>query len=251
METAVDGWARRSDGRGAVMQLFLVRHGETRSNVIGALDTAVPGAPLDELGLRQAAAMPAALAAIPGGDDIRAIAVSTLLRTQQTAAPLAAALGLEASVRDGLEEIQAGDLELSSDPHDQQLYTTTAWAWADGDLDVRMPGGETGHEFFTRYDTAIDALTRGAHGTVLVVAHGAAIRTWVAVRCDNTDGSGFAGSHRLPNTALVRLSRTRRGTWHLEDWGGAPLGGSALGDEAAIDPTGAQLGLPAGPPDGR
>ncbi|HEY4225739.1 MAG TPA: histidine phosphatase family protein [Pseudolysinimonas sp.] len=225
------------------MELFLVRHGETQSNVIGALDTAAPGAPLDELGTRQAAAVPAALAAIPGGtrDELHAIAVSTLLRTQQTAAPLAVARGLEPSIHDGLKEIQAGELEMRSDRHDQQLYNTTAWAWASGDLDLRMPGGENGHEFFDRYDAVIDALTRDAHGSVLVVSHGAAIRTWVAARCANTDGGGFAGTHQLPNTALVRVHRTRRGAWHLEDWGDAPLGGSALGDETAIDPTGTQL----------
>jgi broad specificity phosphatase PhoE len=67
------------------MHLLLLRHGQTGSNVIGALDTAVPGAPLTELGERQAAAVPGAL------QPIDSITVSTLLRTQQTAAPLAAA----------------------------------------------------------------------------------------------------------------------------------------------------------------
>ena len=46
------------------MRLLLLRHGQTESNVIGALDTAVPGAPLNELGLRQAAAVPGAFSAL-------------------------------------------------------------------------------------------------------------------------------------------------------------------------------------------
>ena len=35
-------------------RLHLVRHGQTPSNVAGALDTALPGAPLTELGREQA-----------------------------------------------------------------------------------------------------------------------------------------------------------------------------------------------------
>lgn len=226
------------------MKLFLVRHGETHSNVIGALDTAVPGAPLDELGLRQAAAIPAAVVA--RGFEIETISVSTLTRTQQTAAPLAAALDLTPTIRDGLKEIQAGANELKNDPHSQHVYNTTAWAWAGGDLQLRMPSddqheGESGLEFFRRFDAAIDEVVGGSsavRGTALAVSHGAAIRTWVAARCDNTDGAAFAGTHQLANTALVQLHRTRRGTWHLDDWGSAPLGGTLLADETAIDPTG-------------
>ena len=220
------------------MRLLLLRHGETHSNVIGALDTAVPGAPLDELGVRQAAAIPAAVAELLGTDLIESLSVSTLLRTQQTAAPLAAARSLTPTVLDGLKEIQAGALELKNDTHSQRVYNTTAWAWAGGDLDLRMPGGESGHDFFGRYDAAIVSLTDGVRGTALVVSHGAAIRTWVAARCDNTDGALFAGTHQLANTALVALHRTRSGNWHLDDWGSAPIGGAQLVDHAALDPTG-------------
>jgi broad specificity phosphatase PhoE len=209
------------------MRLLLMRHGQTESNVLGALDTAVPGAPLDELGMRQAAAVPTALEAVTS------IAVSTLVRTQQTGAPLALARGLDQRIHDDLKEIQAGDLELLSDHHSQGVYNATAFAWANGDLDLRMPGGETGHEFFRRFDRAIASLDGE---TPLAVSHGAAIRTWVAARCDNTSGA-FAGDHQLDNTAVVVLEPARRG-WHLVDWGDAPVGGSHLTDPRAIDPTG-------------
>lgn len=209
------------------MRLLLLRHGQTESNVIGALDTAIPGAPLTELGERQATAVPAGLPAIDS------ITVSTLLRTQQTAAPLAASRGLVPAIVDGVKEIQAGALEMKSDHHSQGEYNATAYAWALGDLDLRMPGGETGHEFFDRFDAAITALSGE---TALVVSHGAAIRTWVAARCDNTSGA-FAGDHKLANTALVTLRSTRHG-WHLDDWGDAPIGGASLLDARAVDPMG-------------
>nr|WP_284288846.1 histidine phosphatase family protein [Angustibacter aerolatus] len=89
------------------MRLILVRHGQTPSNVQRLLDTAVPGADLTDLGRQQAERVPTGLADEP----VEAVYASTLVRTQQTAGPLAAALGLDVQVRDGLREITAGDLE--------------------------------------------------------------------------------------------------------------------------------------------
>ncbi len=216
------------------MRLLLIRHGETHSNVVGALDTAVPGAPLDDRGQRQAAAIPAALAR----EAIDSIVVSTLIRTQQTAAAVAEERSLEPMILDGVKEIQAGSLEMLSDRHSQNVYNTTAWAWAGGDLELRMPGGETGHEFFDRFDAAIGEATATRRGTVVVVSHGAAIRTWVAARCDNTDGGDFASTHQLANTALVELNSLGHRDWHLDSWGHQPLGGAELINAAVVDPIG-------------
>ncbi|RAV32598.1 histidine phosphatase family protein [Corynebacterium heidelbergense] len=79
-----------ADGR-----LFLVRHGQTTSNTIHALDTALPGADLTELGREQAAACGRGLAELLGqGAGVeerpRLLVVSSLAaRAQQTAALLA------------------------------------------------------------------------------------------------------------------------------------------------------------------
>jgi broad specificity phosphatase PhoE len=215
------------------MKLLLLRHGQTHSNVIGALDTAVPGAPLTELGERQAAAVPHAFASTAIG----AIYVSTLTRTQQTAAPLAEALGMTPTILDGLREIAAGSLEMLDDPKSQGEYNATAFAWARGDRELRMPGGEDGVEFFTRFDAAIAGIRAGGGGTVVAVSHGAAIRTWVAARCANTDGE-FAGTHTLDNTGLARLESRDHDQWELLDWQAAPVGGIQLADSRAVDPTG-------------
>jgi probable phosphoglycerate mutase len=218
------------------MRLLLLRHGQTHSNVIGALDTAVPGAPLNELGLRQAAAVPGALV----GQEIDAISASTIVRTQQTAEPLAADRGITVAIRDGLREISAGSLEMLSDHESQGVYTATAFAWAKGDLELRMPGGESGHEFFQRYDAAIRDVLDSRAKVVVAVSHGAAIRTWVAARCDNTDG-GFAGTHQLDNTGVAVLEGDRVHDWHLVEWQSTPLGGTGLADARAVDPTGEVL----------
>jgi broad specificity phosphatase PhoE len=219
------------------MRLLLLRHGQTASNVLGALDTAVPGAPLTPLGQVQAAAVPAGLA----NEEIDRIYVSTLTRTQQTAHPIAVARGIDVEMLDGLKEVQAGSLEMQSGRRVIGEYVATIFAWARGDLTIRMPGGESGHQFFDRFDASIAAAVE-AGGTALVVSHGAAIRTWVAARCLSLDGS-FASSHQLDNTGLVTLESGHRGladgrAWRLVSWHSSPIGGAGLSDHNALDPTG-------------
>lgn len=215
------------------MRLLLLRHGETESNVIGALDTAIPGAPLNALGLRQAAAVPGAFSDL----EISSLYASTILRAQQTAQPLAAARDLDLQVLDGLREISAGDLEMKNDKHSQGEYNATAFAWAKGDLEVRMPGGENGLEFFERFDAAISRILEDVPERAVAVSHGAAIRTWVAARCTNTGGP-FAGTHTLENTGMAVLEGDRIRDWRMIEWHAAPVGGAQLADRASVDPTG-------------
>ena len=153
------------------MRLLLVRHGQTTSNVGQLLDTAFPGADLDELGRRQAAVLVHRLAEA----RIDAIAVSNLVRTAQTAAPVAAHRSLTPVVFPGLREISAGEDEMSPL---WQRYVATLVGWAD-DPTLRLPGGESGLEFLARYDEAIDEIAALGHDHVMVVSQGAAIRVAV------------------------------------------------------------------------
>jgi probable phosphoglycerate mutase len=210
------------------MRLILVRHGETPTNVEHLLDTAVPGPGLTELGERQAAALPGALA----GEDIEALYASTLVRTQLTAAPLAAARGLEVRVRDGVREIAAGDLEmLPGESEHGRLYVRTVFAWAAGDTERRMPGGENGTEFLARYDAVVAEAAGSGAATVAVVSHGAAIRVWSAARADNVDVS-FAAAHRLANTGVVILEGSPADGWKALSWAGATVSPAGEGGPA-------------------
>ncbi|MFE3600958.1 histidine phosphatase family protein [Streptomyces sp. NPDC059142] len=182
------------------MRLLLIRHGQTPSNVAGLLDTAEPGPGLTATGERQAAALPGALA----DEDIGALYVSNLVRTRLTAAPLAAARGLEARVRDGIRELSAGDLEMRGDEESIRRYLTTAFAWSAGDMELRMPGGESGTEALARFDAVVAEATATGLGTVALVSHGAAIRMWTAARAENVDVD-FAAAHALDNTGVVVL----------------------------------------------
>ena len=218
------------------MRLLLVRHGETPSNVDRLLDTAVPGPGLTVLGERQAAALPEALA----DEDIDALYASTMVRTRLTAAPLAAAHGLDVLVRDGIREIFAGDLELLPGESEQgERYMRTVFAWAAGDVRLRMPGGESGAEFLERYDAVVAEAAASGARTVALVSHGAAIRTWTAARALNVDVP-FAAAHPLANTGVIVLDGSPADGFKALTWAGATVAPAGEGGPAGepFDPAG-------------
>lgn len=205
------------------MKLLLIRHGQTEGNVRGALDTALPGPPLTELGRAQADALAARLADEP----IVAVYASEATRAQQTAAPLAAALGLEVQVIEGVKEVDAGDLEGATDPRSVRTYLQTARRWTQGELSVAIPGGESGEQVRARMVGAADEL-RAKHeqtapdGVVALFSHGGAIRLGAEFLADNVPAD-LATAALIPNTGVVELEARPDGSWHCRTWVDTPL----------------------------
>jgi broad specificity phosphatase PhoE len=83
--------------------IHLLRHGEVR-NPEGILYGRLPGFCLSDVGVRQAEQVAAHL----GDHDVVHVVASSLLRAQQTAAPIAARHGLDLVTDDGL--IEAGNV---------------------------------------------------------------------------------------------------------------------------------------------
>lgn len=142
----------------------------------------------------------------------------------------------------GIHEIEAGALEKLTDHESHKCYLGTIFSWADGDLDRRMPAGPTGRDFVDRYDAAIAMVAERANGigdsgAVAVVSHGAAIRVWAGLRAGNIE-PGFAAKHVLNNTGIVALEGAPDDGWELIHWDDSPVGGLALADPGAGDPTG-------------
>lgn len=189
-------------------RLVLARHGRTRSNVTGALDSRPPGAPLDELGRAQAAALGRRLAVEP----VSAVHASTAVRAQQTAEPVARAHGLDVQIVDGVQEVFCGDLEGRSDTASRRQFDDVYRAWWLGDLDARLPGGESGNDLRARYLPVVERLTTGTTGTVVLVSHGAAVRLAAAALLGDTAESSY-----IRNTGLVVFARAGDG-WVLEHW---------------------------------
>jgi len=205
------------------VRLLLIRHGQTEGNVRGALDTALPGPPLTDLGRSQADRLAVRLE----GEPLVAVYASQAIRAQQTAAPLAARFSLDVQVVDGVHEVVAGDLEGATDHESIRTYMETVRRWTLGELEPSLPGGESGTSVRTRMLDAVGAL-RAKHeqadpdGVVALVCHGGAIRLageWLAPNVH----ADIANAALIPNTGLVELEARPDGEWHCLTWIDTPL----------------------------
>ena len=195
------------------MRLILIRHAQTPDNVGGFLGTTVPGPGLTWLGLEQSAAIPGALA----GENIGAIFVSTMIRTHLTATPLSQNLALPLTIRAGLRELDAGHFEMRNDRPSVDTYISTLVNWVDGDRSVRMPGAESGHEAFERFDTVVNELASLGHETAVIVSHGAMLRYWIAAVAANVSAN-FVAENFIHNTGVVIMVGNPTDGWHLDSW---------------------------------
>ena len=204
------------------MRLVLIRHGQTPSNVLGLLDTIPPGPGLTELGATQAALVSDTVAEQP----IQAVYASTATRAQETAAPLAARLGVTVNIRDDIREIAAGDWEMLGDDNSVHGYLSLIGRWMGGALDHRSPGagGESGHDVLQRFDRVVTEVAASGVEGAAVVAHGAINRLWASIRAVNLPDD-FGAAHALRNTGVVVLDGDRELGWTALSWTGAELGG--------------------------
>lgn len=143
------------------LRLLLVRHGRTAWNVerrvLGRTDL-----PLDDVGLEQAAALPARIGAV---DRVWS---SPLLRAQQTARVLG-----EPSVEPGLQEMDQGELEGLHGEEMAARYAELLARWRVDPTGVRLPGGEVMEEVQARAIAAIHRIVLDSppEGTVAIVTH--------------------------------------------------------------------------------
>ena len=159
--------------------MLLVRHGQTPTTG-KVLPGRAPGLHLSDTGRAQAEAVAQRIAALEGPKRrVAAVYASPLERTRETAAPIAAALGLRVRRSKALLECDFGDWtgrELKA------LAKTPEWRTVQRHPSgFRFPGGESFTEMQVRMVGAIDAL-RAAHpgGTVVAVSHADPIKALVA-----------------------------------------------------------------------
>ena len=157
-----------------VTTILLVRHGQTPTTG-KVLPGRAPGLHLADAGRAQAEAVARRL----DGVEVAALYCSPLERTIETAAPIAAAFGLEAIHEPGLLECDFGEWtgkELTG------LYTLPEWATVQrAPSTFRFPGGESFPEMQYRIVSAIDRIRTAHEGrTVVCVSHADPIKAAVA-----------------------------------------------------------------------
>lgn len=202
------------------MRVTFVRHGQSAGNTSGNIDTSTPGPSLTPLGREQAQAVADRL----GDNNYDAIYASQMIRTQQTAEPMSAYLGLPIQVLPGLQEIEAGDYEGTpeSGALDGYLKAPIAWAFA-GQLGARIPGSVDGNEFDARVDGALKTMYDKGDRNVVVFSHGGTIMFWTMMNAKNltlAEKGMLLSQHALGNTDYVVIEGNPEDGWTLVDWNG-------------------------------
>ena len=183
-------------------RLLFVRHGQTVHNSLGQISTLPPGGPLSDLGVEQARALAAVLAARP----VTAVYASPMERARRTAEILAEPHALPVHPRPELLEVSAGELDGRSDDAAYAVLNGALDSWSEGDLNVRIGAdGELGEDMVRRLTGLIaDIAGRNPGGTVVLVSHGGLLQTGIPWVCANL-GPAFGLRRLVANTAVIEL----------------------------------------------
>ena len=203
-----------------LMRVTFVRHGQSEGNLSGLIDTKTPGPNITALGQQQAQAVVGTL----GYHNYDAIYASQMVRTQQTAAPMADYLRLPVTVLPGIQEIEAGVFEGTPESQAAAGYgrILAGWALANA-LDVRIPGSIDGHEFDARMDQAMQTIYDNGDRNSVVFSHGGAIMFWTMMNAQNlTTAQKLALLQTAPlnNTNYVVVDGNNEDGWTLVNWNG-------------------------------
>jgi hypothetical protein len=241
--------------------LDFVRHGQSVANADGLLSTSVPGPELTELGQQQAQAVAQLL---EPGAPYAGLYASELIRTQETAAPLAQALDMHPQILPGLNEIGAGiyqgaDISLleslfhggsvggASLPEivgafEGLLYGAAPFLWSLGLLAVPIPfstdpnGAAFDESFGTAVQTMYDNTVASATGSPTDVAFSSqeAISTWTMMNVNNPDPL-LTLTDMLPNTGIVVVDGSPQEGWTLVSWDGRAIPPASLPTQLFVD----------------
>jgi alpha-ribazole phosphatase len=154
------------------MNLYMVRHGQTadsrENRFSGSSDP-----PLTMVGEAMVQAFAEAYASLTWD----AIYTSPMLRARQTADPLCRRTGVQATLEDGLKEIDYGEWEGLKQVEVKQRWPEAFEYWADDVASRGTPGGETAFHVAARAMRVVEAIrARHQKGNVLLVSHKATLR---------------------------------------------------------------------------
>jgi 2,3-bisphosphoglycerate-dependent phosphoglycerate mutase len=196
-------------------EVVLVRHGASAAAVVGVRFPLIDGRsdpPLSDAGRAQADSVAERLSR----EELHGVYVSPLSRTHQTAAPLAAATGLEPKVLPDLAEVFLGEFEggqyrvrvARNDPIIQQVFAEQRWD--------AIPGAESLTSLGARVRAAVEQMVAetGPGGVAVAIAHGAVIGELCR---QATDSRAFAFVH-ADNGSISRIVVQADGGWLLRSF---------------------------------
>ena len=158
------------------MRIFLVRHGQTQSNVENRLQGS-KGVPLNQVGEKQVAEVAQFFKNIP----LTAVYSAPARRAKQTASSIAKFHNLSVKVIRGFRERSHGKLEGKTEEQRKKLIPDIQKQWKHQGIDWRPPGGETLRELQQRAIKAFNQIIKKhkLNDTILVASHGGTIKAVV------------------------------------------------------------------------
>lgn len=155
------------------MRQYLVRHGESVSNLEGRVQ-GQEDVELSPLGHRQAEAVAAWSRTMlaSGTAGITEVWASPLRRARDTAARIATALGLPLLIDDRLRELHAGVFQGYLWADLEQRFPEAVARWRSGDVEYAIPGGESRAQLAARGRDVLESLAARPVAGMIVVAHG-------------------------------------------------------------------------------
>ncbi|MCV7227307.1 histidine phosphatase family protein [Mycolicibacterium komossense] len=198
-----------------------IRHAESEANAAGVINTVVPGPGLTPEGGQQAQKVANDLR----GKNYDGVFASAMVRTQETAAPLAKDLGKQVQVLPGLNEISAGRFEGESGAGAMAAYFVAPSAWLKGDRNAAIPESINGNQFNNDFTAAVQKIYDSGDKNPVAFSHGAAIMVWTAMNVTNPKDS-LLTTHPLPNVGRVVIRGNPTTGWTLVSWDGLDQTGS-------------------------
>ena len=195
--------------------LTFIRHAESTANAANVINTDIPGPSLTEEGQGQAAQLAHQLSR----NTFDAVYASDMVRAQETAAPLAHALGKRVEILPGLREIDAGWYNGAPTKRADLTYLNAPADWLNGDTKDAIPGSISGVEFNDQFTAAVQKIYDKGDAKPVAFSHAEAIMYWTLMNVKNPKDS-LATSHPLPNLGRVVITGSPAMGWTLLDWDG-------------------------------
>ncbi|TVQ04141.1 MAG: histidine phosphatase family protein [Balneolaceae bacterium] len=155
------------------IRFLIARHGETEYNKKGLMQGRGIDAPLNEKGIQQAKKLASYLQKY----ETTLLVSSSKKRAIETAGYYSENSGLPLIKSPALDEMDFGDFE--GRPYDDVIteLADIDQAWRRGDIETKIPGGESPLEVYNRANEEISAIIyKQGKGIITIVVHGRLMR---------------------------------------------------------------------------
>jgi phosphoserine phosphatase len=161
----------------AIKNLYIIRHGETEFNKLNIVQGSGVDMPLNETGLKQAEQFYHAYKTHP----FQVVYTSALVRSQQSVQSFING-GMRHIALPQLNEISWGDFEgKQQTPEQKQVYWHMINEWNAGNLDAKIPNGESPKEMQTRQQLALHTIMQSPETEILICMHGRAMKSFLCL----------------------------------------------------------------------